>query len=175
MSIAAITAFAMVMSAPPPDYVEPVIEGPTLFCGLSFSLQLNEGESVSIPWGGAAFQVGSVSFFQANTDSGPINIYEDPADKDEPEIEEEMELQGGRFTFLDYEDFEDGSNTHSMIGFRTSDHESVARVVLDFIGAKDEEAEDVVLFGMGRIPLDPNLCETGEELTAESEEEAAIE
>lgn len=159
MPVFAAAVFTMLISVPPPAYQPVVIEGPQLFCGESFSIRLHEGESVSTPWQGQIRQAGHIAYYSAETKAGRINIYESPADRTVDGAKEELYIPGGRFQFVHQGSYDDGNNTHSQVGFQTSDHEAVGRVLFDFIAPKrNSELENEVLKSVGRPPVDASVC-----------------
>ncbi len=159
MSIIATAVFTMLISVPPPDYPTPIIVGPQLFCGETFSFRLHEGETVSIPWQGTVRQAGYTAYYSAETRAGRINIYERRIDRSLIPDDGYLSVEGGRFRFRHQGEYDDGSNIHSEVSFRTGNNEMETEVVFDFIASKrDEDRENEVLLRVGRPPLDSAVC-----------------
>ncbi len=156
-----VVGLVAMMSVPPPSYDHDDWNGPALLCGASFSLQLEEGESVRRLFPGTALQQASLNYFIMQREGGEMQLQEKDSRARRPDQNEEpagsLEIPGARFVFGTFEENQTGA-TDGDLNFIGDEHPTVysVRVIPRFQG--DIAVRDAVLRRLGRLPTDREAC-----------------
>ena len=149
------------LSVPPPDYDHDQWEGPALLCAETFSLRLEEGESMRLLFPGTALQQRSLTYFVLQREEGEMQFLEkDNRVQYEPEADETdgtLNVAGARFVFGTFEEEQTGASDGDL-AFEGDEHPTVfaVRVVPRFRG--DAAIRDSVLRRLGRLPTNRDAC-----------------
>lgn len=117
---------------PPPGWTPPQASGPGTFCGRTFTLGLQQGETISARWPGEVFINDVYGTYDIDTGAGRVTVSEDGA-RARPTGSSRRAAAG----FRSY-----GSNTYVL---RIARHELVKAVTVRFAAGTPRPAADALL------------------------------
>lgn len=154
-------ALALMMSVPPPSYDHDEWAGPALLCAETFSLQLEDGESVRMLFPGTALQQGALTYFVLQREEGEMQLLEKDERARRPDQNEEpagtLDISDAQFAFGTLGDNQTGY-TDGDLTFSGDGHPTVysVRVVPRFSG--NTAVRDSLLRRLGHLPQDREGC-----------------